>query len=322
MRALSKPAEAGSIAQILDYYYENHAREKASAEQAEIYVRHLKRHVGTIKAGDLTKEDQRTYVKDRQSERLKDKKPPLSSETLNRELTVLSAAIRYFYDQKNIQYAPPRVKLLERKAPRSRWLTRSQLAQLFWQLRKAGHPAEHLLILARLGRYSGPRPGQITSLEWSRVDFENRAIWYFDPDDEETNKRAEVVDMSDSIYIMLRRLHNRQRERATRAADRYGEPYREPTHVIQYKGKPVEKAHKGFKRHTRALGWDDVTPNTLRHTFATHAAQHANEVDMTLADLMKAMGHSNIKTTMRYLKHFPGRHKKVIHAARSKKKKK
>jgi integrase len=126
--------------------------------------------------------------------------------------------------------------------------------------------------------------------------------------------------MNDSMFNMLWRHRTRQRERASRSAERSGEPYRDPTHVIQYKGLPVEKVHRGFKRHTRLLGWADVTPNTLRHTFATHAARHANEVDMTLTDLMKAMGHSNIKTTMRYLKHFPGRHRKVIQAAHKKKK--
>ena len=336
IRDLGKPEAPGTIPQILDYYYEEHAQHKASAEQASIYIKHLKRIIGGIKPDELTIEIQRDYIKARQKEHLasqlaqnklrqkrdQPERPakPISAETINRELTVLSAAIRFYYDSKNIQFAPPRVKLLKRKSARDKWLTRSQMAQLMWRLYRGGYPAEHLLRFVQLGLYSGPRPGQITGLEWSRVDFENRAIWYFDPEDEETNKRAEVVDMSDRIYVMLTRHRERQRERERRSAKRSGEPYREPTHVIEYKGLPVEKIHRAFKRHTQALGWHDVTPNTLRHTFATHAARHADEVNMTLMDLMRAMGHSSIKTTMRYAKHMPGRHRKVLQAARKKNK--
>ncbi len=337
IRDLSKPEAPGTIPQILDYYYEEYAKEKASAEQAAIYIKHLKRIIGGIKPEELTVEVQRDYIKARKKEHLaaqvarnkeRSKKgltpspeKPISSETLNRELTVLSAAIRFYYDSKNIQYAPPRIKLLPRKRPRDKWLTRSQMAQLLWALRKGGYPAQHLVTFVRLGLYSGPRPGQITSLTWDRVDFENRAIWYFDPEDEETNKRAEVVDMDDRIYRMLQTVYRKGMEAEARAEKRGArDARRNLSHVIEHRGQPVQKVTRAFKRYTEALGWHGVTPNTLRHTFATHAARNANEVDLTLMDLMKAMGHSSIKTTMRYAKHMPGQHRKVLQAARKKKK--
>lgn len=307
-----------TIPEILDYYFERYAKDLPSAEQAEIYIRHLKKHFGALKVSDLTIAKQRDYMAARRREHMKRFQRVISTETLNSELTRLSAAIRFYYDEENIQVAPPRVKLLKRKRPRSKWLTRDDVAKLLIAVLRTGAPARHLAIFIRLGIYSGPRPGQLTNLTWDRVDFDNRSIWYFDPEDEETNKRAEVVEMSPSIHRMLKMAKARAEALAGRRAKRYGEPYQPPEYVIQYKGKRATKVHKAFKRYCTDLGMPEVTPNTLRHSFATLAARHANEVDMTLMDLMRAMGHSSIKTTMKYAKHMPGQHRKALQAARRK----
>jgi integrase/recombinase XerC len=49
-------------------------------------------------------------------------------------------------------------------------------------------------------------------------------------------------------------------------------------------------------RTSTAVGWAQVTPHTLRHTFASRYL----EAGGTLAELRDILGHANIATTDRY----------------------
>ncbi len=208
-------------------------------------------------------------------------------------------------------------------------MTKLQMAWLFWHLRRVErgykipfeNPADqkmrmrfkvgHIILFLRLGLYSGPRPHEITGLQWDRdIDFERRVIRYYNAEEHDENKRATVVAMTDYIYGALKAAHREASRRCKRG--------KRPVYVIEFNGKPVARVIQSMKRHSEAIGVYRLTPHILRHTFATWAVQNG----VKLHTLGGTLGHSNLKTTARYAHHDPEANIDTIRSARRKPKRK
>lgn len=75
-------------------------------------------------------------------------------------------------------------------------------------------------------------------------------------------------------------------------------PNEEDALFVNHRGSRLTR--QGFwlilKAYARQAGIDDVTPHTLRHSFATHALRHGYE----LRDVQQMLGHVSISTTQVY----------------------
>jgi integrase len=71
-----------------------------------------------------------------------------------------------------------------------------------------------------------------------------------------TNKGRAVITIEDNMVRALR----------------HAKRHTNSEYVITSRGEKCDRIVRGFRANMKELGLDDVTPHTLRHTFATWAA--------------------------------------------------
>lgn len=282
----AKAEDWPTVAAILQWYYDDHASKKPSAQQAEIAINHLKAFFGDTPANGVTTAKQSRYAEERLAK-------GRSSETVNRELSVLSAAMKRAQRFGKLPGPTPAAFALPKKDARERFLTRDEAAKLLRHLRRKPR-AKHLLLFTRLALYTGARPGAITGLTWDRVDLVRGVIDY--RDGPSTAKGRPLLPISPGLVRALSAAKKRAKS----------------GYVIEWRGKQAKRIVRAFTGHCDDIGLVGVTPNTLRHTFGSWVAQSGQSLFL----LARAMGHKRVSTTERYAKHETESLRGVIDAAR------
>ena len=131
------------------------------------------------------------------------------------------------------------------------------------------------------GLYTGGRVTELLTLGRTDIDLAG-GVLTFDQTNTKSSKQREIP-ICDELEPMLREL-------LARPASITG-------HLFTYCGRPMLRFGRAFAtaRRKARLG-RDVTPHTLRHTFASWFRLRGGD----LFDLMELMGHSNINLTKRY----------------------
>jgi integrase/recombinase XerD len=178
----------------------------------------------------------------------------------------------------------PRV---EKYTPRS--ITPSEIDQLLAQTGRAAAESrpEGLRDLAMLETlYStGMRVSELVALNVGEIDLERRIAYC-------TGKggRQRIVPLRTSAIQALRNYLTDGRVRLA--------PNEESALFVNHRGSRLTR--QGFwlilKAYARQAGIHDITPHTLRHSFATHALRHGYE----LRDVQQMLGHVSISTTQVY----------------------
>jgi len=222
------------------------------------------------------------HVEDYQQERAK----VADFGTVNLELAqlkaILNAAVRWGYLMENPAKGVRPLRLPEKEPP---FMTRDQVARLY--------PActGWLHTFVALALNTGLRLSEILALKWEDIDLRNRVVKVRSDEEFTTKgKRNRMVPINDFLAGVL-----------SRVSRHITSPF-----VIYNKGGASPKACKVWSRFKYALkqaGLPHFRVHDLRHTYGTTLA--ANGVDVVT--IMKLMGHSDIKTTMRYLHSAPDR---------------
>lgn len=282
---------------VINWYLDARG-DKIDSARAGYAADHLRRFFGSTPAINAGINLQQQYV-DARRKRVKD-------ETIRRELTVLSAALNLAAKHEKIPAAPPKLTLQASEA-KDRWLSRVEVAKLYRHLRVGGDlkgrkgarkTTAHLLLFTRLAIGTGARPTALLDLTWDRVDLERGMMDLKPKGRRGTNKRRPMVPLAPHLV------------RALKAAERR----KDSDYVISWQGEKVGRIIRGFKNHAAKLKITEVSPKTLRHTFATWAARSG----VPLYDIGGVLGHSNPSTTQRYAKHQPERLREVMRKARRK----
>jgi integrase len=281
-----------TVPQVLDWYWDSHAKNLMRPDSADLAIRYLKLFFGATLASDLNIAKQQAYAEHRRA-------LGAGEESIRRDLSVLSAALRRAEKHSKIDRAPPALTLTA-APPRERWLTRKEVAKLLRQMRKPvrGKRHRHVILFTRLALYTGARTGAILDLTWDRVDFEGGLIDYRVPGRRVTKKARVVSPMTPSLRRMLLHAHKHARSR----------------YVVSWAGERIGRVAKAVIDHATKAGLDGVSPHVLRHTFATWGARKGVPIWL----LGKALGQTVGSTTERYAKHQPEDVAKVLEAVRRK----
>lgn len=124
---------------------------------------------------------------------------------------------------------------------------------------------------------TGARYSEIATLEWKAISFEDRSIQLW----RSKVQNESILYMTDRVYEVLQR-------RFAEKTSRYVFTNRSGG-AKQYNSKTLSKA---FQR----AGIEGAKAHTLRHTHASRMIQNG----LNLYEIKEVLGHSDIKTTMRY----------------------
>ncbi|HEX3035298.1 MAG TPA: site-specific integrase [Thermodesulfobacteriota bacterium] len=237
-----------------------------------ICLKHLKDYFGIVKLSTIRPKDVESYKRER--------KGKVSDGTVNRELSVLKHLFnvakteRRFFGQNPVTIS----KLIRCNNVKERILKQDEQARLLEHC----NPQLKAIVLTALN--TGMRKGEILTLKWDNVDFNTNLIT-LDAEKTKSNKSRHIP-----INPFLRTLLLEQKAKTQISGyvflNSHGKPYKDENNLKCLWMQTLKNANiAGFRFHD------------LRHTFATRAI----ESGASIIAVKEILGHSDIKTTVRYL---------------------
>lgn len=275
------PAEI-PISRVLTDYVHKDLVGRPGKVHAELAEKHLTRYSvirGIKTVEDLSLDALEDYIAWRRETGQGKKNRSLSNATISRELSVLKAALRRYW-QRGFIASAPYVPSLPPPPPRQRFLRADEATRLI-----EACEMPHLRLFVLISLHTLQRPGAVLGLHTRQIDLLHGRIDFLPPGQEQSHKRKPVVPITRTLFPHL--------ERAVKRS--------ETGHVIEHRGEPVLNVKKSFKGACKRAELIDVTPYTLRHTGATLLA--ASGVPMR--QIAGMLGHTTQKTTELYAKHSP-----------------
>lgn len=258
---------------------------------------------------------------DHRRRKLTQTKTPVSDETIRRELSVLSAAIKHWHAEYGPLDAVPIVSKPPRGEPRPDYMTRSQAAAILagflgWSYdekaktwsRNRANALPHMARFFLLGIHTGTRSGAIMSLQWlpnmtgGWVDFERGILHRRGRNVGQTKKRQPQAKIGRRLLAHLERWRRIDDAIRTTAANDAGEPVKTHMYIVSWAGRPMEQAKTGWRAVLARVGMERMfTPHHMRHTRATWLMQEG--VDMWEAAGNLGMSMKTLETV--YAHHRP-----------------
>ena len=173
----------------------------------------------------------------------------------------------------DVQFILPRPKK-EKKLPVV--FTMEECLQIF---RVVDNPKHKLLLLVGYG--SGLRVSEIVNLKWEDIYFEEQKIHVKNA----KGKKDRMVALSEGILELLRKYYSVYKPKDWLFEGQYGG---------QYSARSIQAVFQ--KAKIRARVSPNVSFHSLRHSYATHLHERGTDIKL----IQELLGHSDIKTTLRY----------------------
>jgi integrase len=284
--ANAQPEDLG-IAQVLTWYYDEHASKLPSAEQADIAISHLNKFYGASRLDAINGVSHAKYEAQRRAK-------GIGWQTINRERMVLRAALNHAHRHHGLVIAPhvPTIPASHPEnapvEPKGRPLSVAELRALYHA--SEGHMRRLVLIL--VGTLC--RPDAAKDLQPDKqCDFTHGLIDLNPQGRKQTKKHRPVIPMVGFLRKELRKARG---------------------HAIQFRGEKIGSTKTAWRALRDKAGLDArVTPYSIRHTVARWL--RANKVPGDQVSVM--LGHrpaGSSRTDLVYAPFEPGYCKDAVRA--------
>ena len=277
--------------QLCDQHWESKGR-RLRMKGLDSMIKAWKGHFGNRLVEELTE----AAVEDFLTSHVDDR--DLSPTTRNRHIAQLKAMFNWAMNHKPVRSDPPLIthnpasklkKVNEEPYKRERFLTVVEIERFL----EACHRKFRPFVLA--GLHTGMRPGELFELRWKDVNFESGRIYV---------RRSKVgkagyVPMNESLRSALKQLPSR-----------FKHDYVFPSPKTGSRLDNVKKQFASAVVRANIENPEEVTPYTLRHTFASPLAMAGVDLK-TIAELL---GHSSTRMTERYAHLSPAHKTRAVRA--------
>ncbi|EIC21679.1 site-specific integrase [Thiorhodovibrio frisius] len=269
--------ESATFEQVMLYFLDETESVKRSHKDDLLHARNLRE--------SFENEDMRALTPVAVGEHIaRRKKDGVSNATINRELSLLSAAInRYNRDFIDSLPNPAKGRRLQEPEARIRYLTRREAENLIAQAETAFR-APHLPDFIRLALHTGCRAQEMLGLEWSRVDLEGRLIFLERQHTKAGRRRS--VPLNDVAY---KAIQSRQVFCQEHCPD-------SPWVFCNGQGQRITTVKKSFATACRKAGIEDFRIHDLRHT----CAAWLTTAGVPTPEIRDLLGHASITMTEKY----------------------
>ena len=264
--------ELALISVLLDKWYEAVGRKQASWETNKLAIAKWKQYWGTRTVADITPEESRkfiewmsnlTYIRGR-ADNPNAVRQKISKGGMARQYNVGCTALRWA-NAEGLLLTLPKLKGVFDNTRRKRTLTLQELAKLFNAAADVEHHWRWLLLTCA----TAGRPNVVLEIQAGppMVDLENDRLDLLPPGKEQDpRKRRPTIPIPKTLrpHLELWTREDKLLYVSTRKSRRV-------THLITYKGNPVNKIKSAFEAMKLKAGITDpkVIPYSIRHTVTT-----------------------------------------------------
>lgn len=279
---------------LLDDYWNEHAQHVVAPERIEYALKNLRAYFGSLSVSSIDRDITNEYAAQRRRGEIGRKS---GDGTIRRELNCLIAALNHAAKQKRVRKdALPHIELPEEPPGKDRWLTFSEADRLreACQWVSKQNPDTGLMestktdeitrvrLFVEIALATAQRRHAIESLRKDQVDLKGGFIRFNPPGRIQTKKRRPTVPIADTLMPYLR----------------WAIKHMPGDYVLGHSG----SIRTSFENAVARAGLNKVTPHTLRHTWATWAAQHR----VPMWEIAGVLGDTLATTEKRYAHHHPG----------------
>ncbi len=272
-----------TLAQAIELYLEYSKANKKSYKLDENYCKVFIEHWGkNSRLKDLTPQKIEKFKSIMKTNR--------QNSTVNRYLEALSKMFNIAISNNLAKENPLKeVKKLKQNNYKIRFLTKEEEAALFKVLRENKN-YNYFIPIVTCALQTGMRKGEILNLKWSNIDFKKQFIELL----QTKSGKARKIPISNKLMKALVLLKENKISEYV-----FANPYTKTKYKF---------IHKGFDEALRKADIMNFRFHDLRHTAATRMT----EMGIDLAVVQEILGHSDVKTTMRYAHPVPERKLKAI----------